>query len=169
MVSKRLTLPSVKGAILRAILRASILTFVLGLSACATTTYDPIVRESTVPGAEVTTDGVIIDTSVATLALLEDSRTAEARGDHQAAINYLERAIRIEPRDPELWVKLADQQVRSGNPDAAIQQAHKAIALAGTRVDWQRAAWLVIADAEEARGDFEAAATIRRKWRTIKG
>ena len=167
MVSKRLTSLSITRAC--SITRTCTLAVVLVLSACATTTYDPVVRESSTPGSGSRTNAAVGDTSVATLALLEDSRTAEARGDHQAAINYLERAIRIEPRDPELWIKLADQQVRSGNPEAAIQQAHKAIALAGTRIDWQRAAWLVIADAEEARGDLEAAAAIRRKWRTIKG
>lgn len=148
--------------------RLTIVLLVSILSACATTPHQPVVSEPE-SAAGTTPDVVVADTSAATLALLEDSRTAESLGDHQAAINYLERAIRIDPRDPELWVKLAGQHVRSGNPDIAIQQAHKAIALSGTRVDWQRAAWLVIADAEEALGRLEAAAAIRRKWRTIRG
>ena len=145
--------------------RLTTILLALVLSACATTSYQPADRE---PVAETVPDVVVADTSSATLALLEDSRTADSLGDHQAAINYLERAIRITPRDPELWVKLAGQQVQLGNPEVAIQQAHKAIALSGTRVDWQRAAWLVIADAEEALGRLETAAAIRRKWRTIK-
>ena len=156
MVSKRLTL-------------LTLTLLVLSLSACTTTSYKPVVHEPEPPVSESLPGVVISDTSSATLALLEDSRTAGALGDHQAAINYLERAIRIKPRDPELWIRLAEQQVHSGNLDIAIQQAQKAIALSGERVDWQRAAWLVIADAEEARGRLEVANAIRRKWRTIKG
>lgn len=108
------------------------------------------------------------DTSIATLALLRDSASASERGDIATAITYVERAIRLEPRRADLWVELARLQL-PGQPVAAERYARKALALAGPRVDWQRDAWLVIADAKAQRGDTEAAQAIRDRYRTYKG
>lgn len=108
------------------------------------------------------------DTSIATLALLRDSASAKERGDTGTAITYVERAIRLEPRRADLWVELARLQL-PGKPVAAERYARKALALAGTRMDWQRDAWLVIADATEERGDAAAAEAIRDRYQTYRG
>jgi tetratricopeptide (TPR) repeat protein len=109
------------------------------------------------------------DTSVATLALLDESRRAEATGDLAESVAYVERAIRISPRQADLWVRRARLALRQNDPNGAIQFAQKALTLAGSRVDWQRDAWLVIADAEDARGNSAEAAAIRERWRTERG
>ncbi len=108
-------------------------------------------------------------TATATLALLQQSERAASGGSLAEAIAYLERAIRIEPRRADLWVQLAQLEIANQQPTAAIQYANKALALAGTRTDWQRDAWLVIADAKAAQGDLEDASRIRERWRSYRG
>ncbi len=106
---------------------------------------------------------------VPTLALLQQSERAAEAGNVDEAIGYVERAIRLSPRDPALWLRLAELQLSAGRDSPAIQMAHKAIALSGSRPDIQRDAWLVVADALESQGDTEEAASIRQRWRTYRG
>jgi len=113
-------------------------------------------------GARPSTDG-------ATLALLAQSDRAVESGSLDEALSYVERAVRIEPRRADLWTRLASLELSAGNPTTAIQYAQKALTLATDRPDWQRDAWLVIADAKEALGEANEAAAIRQRWRTAKG
>lgn len=108
-------------------------------------------------------------TQTATLALLNQSARAQNSGDHVQAVAYVERAIRLNPRQADLWLRLAELHLAQQAPEAAIQYANKSISLAGERMDWVRDAWLLIADACEAQGDQAAADEIRRKWRTYRG
>lgn len=109
------------------------------------------------------------DTHSATLALLQQSQQAEGTGSLNEAIAYTERAIRISPRQADLWNRLASLELANGQPASAIQYANKALTLAGTRSDWQRQAWLIIADAKDAQGNHAEAADIRERWQTYRG
>ena len=109
------------------------------------------------------------DTGNATLALLKQSARAESSGNTDEAVAYIERAIRLNPRQADLWLRLAELQLVRQDPDAAVQFANKAIALAGRRMDWVRDAWLVIADARAAQGDATTAEEIRQRWQTYQG
>ncbi len=109
------------------------------------------------------------DTAGATLALLEQSERAASAGDPDAAVAYVERAIRLNPRSADLWLQLARLQLANEDPEAAVQFAHKAISLAGDRVDWVRDAWLLIADARAAQGDGDTARAIRTRWQSHRG
>jgi len=109
------------------------------------------------------------DASTPTLALLRQSERSADSGDLAGAIAYVERAIRLNSRHAELWLRLARLQLAAERPERAEQLAQKAIALAGDASDEQRAGWLVVADALEAQGDQEAAARIRTRWRTYRG
>lgn len=127
--------------------------------------YPEIDTTPSAPGAPPTPRS---DTSIATLALLRDSEAARKRGDTGTAIGYVERAIRLEPRRADLWIELAKLQLPEQGV-AAERYARKALSLAGDRVDLQRDAWLVIADAKQARGDAAAAQAIRERYRSLKG
>lgn len=104
-----------------------------------------------------------------TLALLRQSERAADGGDLGGAIAYVERAIRLNSRDPALWLQLARLQLQAERPATAEQLAQKAIALAGSRDDHRRAGWLLVADAREAQGDAAGATRIRTQWRTFRG
>jgi tetratricopeptide (TPR) repeat protein len=105
----------------------------------------------------------------ATLALLNQSERAAASGEIDEAISYAERAVRIDPRRADLWTGLARLELANEDPDTAIRYAQKALSLAGSRADWQRDAWLVIADAKDALGESAEAAEIRASWKTVRG
>jgi predicted Zn-dependent protease len=105
----------------------------------------------------------------ATLALLNQSDRAAASGAIDQALAYVERAVRIDPRRADLWTRLAQLELANEDPDTAIRYARKALSLAGSRVDWSRDAWLVIADAKEALGESAEATEIRSRWTTVRG
>ena len=109
------------------------------------------------------------DTRAPTLALLRQSERSAEDGDLEEAIAYVERAIRLNSRDPALWLRLARLQLAADRPATAEQLAHKAVALSGSQGSERREAWLMVADALEAQGDDEGAARIRAQWRTYRG
>lgn len=105
----------------------------------------------------------------ATLALLNQSERAAASGEIAQALSYAERAVRIDPHRADLWTGLARLELANEDPNTAIRYARKALSLAGNRSDWQKDAWLVIAEAKEALGETAEAAEIRERWRTARG
>lgn len=105
----------------------------------------------------------------ATLALLGQSQRAVEAGNVDEAIAYVERALRMNGQDVELWLRLAELQLLAARPANAEQLAQRAIVMAGSRADWQRRGWLIVADAREARGDREEAERIRFQWRSYRG
>ena len=69
--------------------------------------------------------------SGASAALLEQGRAQLAARDYDQAAASLERAIRIEPGNPWLWLELAKVHLASGNLPQADSHARKALSLAG--------------------------------------
>lgn len=63
--------------------------------------------------------------------LLERSRTARQAGSYDAAAASIERALRIAPNDPALWLELAEIRLASGDAQQASIVARKAASLAG--------------------------------------
>ena len=108
-------------------------------------------------------------TDSATVALLNQSQRAHQSGNGVEAVALVERAIRLSPRQADLWLRLAKLHLQQQDSEAAIQYANKTISLAGQRWDWVQQAWLVIADARDAQGDAGAARKIRSKWQTYRG
>lgn len=90
--------------------------------------------------------------SPVTLALQDESQRAAAAGDLPKAIQIIERAIRIQPDKPELWLDLARLHLKEGNPAQAEQFARKALLFTGQRYDLEQQAWVIIADAQAAKG-----------------
>jgi cytochrome c-type biogenesis protein CcmH/NrfG len=69
--------------------------------------------------------------SAATQELLAESRAARAAGDLTGAAVSVERALRIDPNDPELWLEFGQIQLASGDNGQAAALARKALTLAG--------------------------------------
>jgi tetratricopeptide (TPR) repeat protein len=70
------------------------------------------------------------ETSGATQALLAQSRAARTAGNYAQANATIERALRIAPSDPNLWVELGQIELASGNAAQAATLARKALTLA---------------------------------------
>jgi Tetratricopeptide repeat len=63
-------------------------------------------------------------------ALLQESRSQQAAGRYGQAAATVERALRIEPRQPRLWLELAAIRKKEGNSAQADSLARKALSLA---------------------------------------
>ncbi len=70
-------------------------------------------------------------TDRAVQALLDRSDDRRAAGDLEGAAALLERALRIQPRNPRLWQRLAQVRYEQGRYAQAADLAERAIALAG--------------------------------------
>ncbi len=149
----------------------------LWLSGCATPpTTPPVIEEAGTAPIErevVETDSTetqsIPDTSAATVALLAQAQAAMANDVPQTAITYLERAVRIDPRNAQLWIELSAAHLADNNLAAANQHARKAIALAGNDPTLSRSAWLQMADIRQAEGNRSEADAIRRRFDAMRG
>ena len=101
--------------------------------------------------------------SPAVKALLQDARDAEAAGDYDLAAVSLERALRIQPRDPEILQSLAEIQLHKKDYEQALNFAIRSYD-AGPRVgEICGRNWNTVGVAREHAGDANGAAEARRR------
>jgi tetratricopeptide (TPR) repeat protein len=101
--------------------------------------------------------------SAASAALVSQAQSQSAAGNHALAVATIERALRIEPDNPLVWIELAKVHQAEGDHARADGMARKALALARSDARAQAAAWNVIADSFRARGRNAEAADAERK------
>jgi Tfp pilus assembly protein PilF len=90
--------------------------------------------------------------SAASKALVAQAQTQLNSGNDALAAATIERAMRIEPDNPLLWIELAKVRQDSGNPAQAENLARKALSMSAGDGKTQAAAWRVIAESYRARG-----------------
>jgi tetratricopeptide (TPR) repeat protein len=100
--------------------------------------------------------------SAASTALVTQAHTQAAGGDYGQAAATLERALRIEPDNPLLWIELGRVRLGESNPAQADALGRKALSLATGDASAQASAWHLIADALKARGRNAEAADAER-------
>lgn len=145
------------------------------LGACASSPERPPIEDSS--QAPIEREQPVVDTptntppqtTAATTSLLAAAMSALAEDQPKTAVAYLERAIRINPRDPSLWTQLSAAHLADGKLTAANQHARKAIALAGRNPITEREAWLQMANIRDAEGNAAEAEAIRRRYQNIQG
>ncbi|MBU4566363.1 MAG: hypothetical protein KMY53_03515 [Desulfarculus sp.] len=93
----------------------------------------------------------------AVLALLDQAKSQAAAGQSASAGASLERALRIEPRNPYLWQELARVRLGQKKYRQAENLAAKSNALAGGDRSLRAANWRIIAQARGGRGDMKGA------------
>ena len=99
----------------------------------------------------------------AATALVNQAHKQAGGGDFGQAAATLERALRIEPDNPLLWIELGRVRLSESNFAQADSMGHKAVALATGDPGAQAAAWRLIAESLRARGrDPEAAEADQR-------
>lgn len=111
----------------------------------------------------------VIATAVpAARALLDKARLARKQGLLAEADALLERAMRLAPAEPMLYLETAEVRLAQGNYVAATQFAQKSLSLLGSRDafssrDQRAQAWRVISEAKNGQGDEGGAAQARRE------
>lgn len=98
--------------------------------------------------------------SPATRSLVEQARTLAAHGDFDGASSTLERALRIEPNNPLLWIELGRLRLTENDAHQAVGCGRKALALASGDPATQRQAGRLLADALRAEGRNQEARDI---------
>jgi len=115
------------------------------LTGCATTMMQPVAQPTTPSN------------NTAVMALIDKAHSQTAAGQTDAAGANLERALRIEPRNPVLWQELARVRLDQHQYQQAENLAAKSNALAGDNRHLQAENWRIIGEARSRRGDLEGA------------
>jgi predicted Zn-dependent protease len=92
------------------------------------------------------------------MALLGEAEASSASGSLEEAAAILERAIRLQPRNPELWHKLAEIRLKQHQPGLAEDLAKKSNVLGPNDKTLASQNWALIAEARRKKGDMEGAA-----------
>jgi len=100
-------------------------------------------------------------------SLLADANRAIEAGQFNKAEVTLERALRVEPRNPVLWHEMARVKYGKKQYGQAIQFCLKANSLAGRNNSLIRQNWYLIANAYDAMGEKGQAAAAKRKAEAI--
>src|SRR4029077_8396675 len=90
--------------------------------------------------------------NLAIAGLMDSARSDAAAGRLGSAAATLERALRIEPRNPRLWHELAKVRLRQADYGQAENLAARSNTYAGTDAELRAANQKIIADARSARG-----------------
>ena len=90
--------------------------------------------------------------NVAIAGLMDSARSEAAAGRLGSAAATLERALRIEPRNPRLWHELAKVRLRQADYTQAESLAARSNTYAGGDSELRAANQKVISDARAARG-----------------
>ena len=93
----------------------------------------------------------------AVLGLLEQARADAVQNKLQSATGTIERALRIEPRNPWLWQELARLHLALGDHAQAESLAARSNTWAGSDRALRAANWRLIGAARAARGDVAGA------------
>ena len=88
---------------------------------------------------------------------METARGDVTAGNLGSAAASLERALRIEPRNPRLWHELARVRLKQGQYAQAESVAARSNSWAGADRALRAENWRLIAESRRARGDTEGA------------
>ena len=110
------------------------------------------------PGEDTRREG-----NAAVAALLESAREAEKARQYGRAGAALERALKVEPRNPWLWHRLAAIRYRQGRHPEAEALSRRSMSLSPGDVKLESRNWRVIAAARHGQGDEEGAREALRR------
>jgi len=95
--------------------------------------------------------------------LLADAGAAEQTGDYGQAASYLERALRIQPRDPEILQSMAEVQLQMRDYEQALNFASRSYDI-GPRVgEICSRNWRTISVSREYLGDHPGSVEAEKK------
>lgn len=145
-----------------------LMTMVLG--GCAVSTVDTSISDEDL----MKTESSLLTGVPAADKLLQQGDAARQQGDYSGAVSYLERAMRMAPRAPALYLALAKTRLAMGQYNSASQMAQRAISLLpaapqGVEQSAKVEAWLVVAQARENAGDADGGKQARERAREING
>jgi tetratricopeptide (TPR) repeat protein len=88
----------------------------------------------------------------ASRALVSQAQAQVASKNYAVAASSIERALRIEPDNPLLWIELGKVRQAEGNYQQAENMGRKAASMAVNAPRTQSSAWTLVAESLRARG-----------------
>ena len=134
--------------------------FAAALSSCAIAPFTPTTPEETLARAPVSQNGAVV-------ALADAARSDAAAEKFSGATSSLERALRIEPRNPRLWHELGRLKFKEGDYRQAASMAARSNTWVGTDKALHAANWRLIGEARRADGDEAGAQAAFGKAETL--
>lgn len=101
--------------------------------------------------------------SPAVLALLSQADTNSKAGELDSAVATIERALRIDPRNPILTYKLAALRLKQSKPRLAEDLAKKAALLSANDKNLKKQSWLLISEARRKQNNLYGAKEAKLK------
>jgi len=101
--------------------------------------------------------------SPAVLALVSEADRNSKAGDLESAVVTIERALRIDSRNPTLTYKLAQLRLKQSKPRLAEDLAKKAALLSGKDKSLKRKSWLLISEARYKQKNYYGAKEAKLK------
>jgi predicted Zn-dependent protease len=105
--------------------------------------------------------------SPASRSLVSQAQAQRKRGDLPGASVSLDRALRIEPSNPLLWIEMGRLRLDQQNFAQAENMGRKALSMSVGDNTSQAAAWELIADSLRPRGRNAEAEEARAKARAL--
>jgi len=118
------------------------------------------IENSIVPQKNVPTKRVA---PPAILALVTEADRSSQSGDFDSAVVTIERALRIDSRNPELTYKLASLRLKQSKPRLAEDLAKKAALLAVNDRELKKRSWLLISEARRQQKKYDGAKKAKLK------
>ena len=101
--------------------------------------------------------------SLASVALITEANNHSDAGDLESAVVAIERALRIDSRNPTLIYKLAQLRLKQEKPRLAEDLAKKAALLSATNRALKKQSWLLISEARKKQSNFYGAKEAKLK------
>ncbi len=99
----------------------------------------------------------------AILALVSEADRSSKAGDLESAVATIERALRIDSRNPALTYKLAKLRLKQSKPRLAEDLAKKAAILAVNDREIKKQSWLLISEARRRQKKYLGAKEAKQK------
>jgi hypothetical protein len=117
--------------------------------------YDKVPDSATSKRRKSAANSSASPTSAAVKSLLKQARASSEKGRHQSATSKLERALRIEPRNPHIWHQLARTNYEQGNYRQAVTMAKKSNRYTSSGSSLNAQNWALIKKASKKSGDIK--------------
>jgi Flp pilus assembly protein TadD len=100
--------------------------------------------------------------------LTDEAEREQRQGNLSRAVTILERALRIEPRNPHLWNRLAQMHLQQKSFKLAGDLAARSNALTKKGAAIRHDNWLIIADVRRTERDFSGAEEAENRAATLQ-
>lgn len=126
--------------------------------------WQPVTPQQSAPVPSVPSSSApSVPENTAVVALLEAARSDTNSGDLRGAQSRLERALRISPREPDVYYELAEVKRQFGQFLDAEQVALRGVGVAEGQPAQLRKLWILISQIRTEAGDLAGAEEARER------